>query len=459
MKQNVKQQIINTLRRLFDLSLDKEEEQAVAESIESGVQFRGAQLWILILAILIASLGLNVNSTAVIIGAMLISPLMGPIIGAGFGIGIGDVTLLKRSLRNLGAATVISVITATIYFLLSPFGEAQSELLARTSPTLYDVLIAFCGGAAGFIAISTKGKGNVIPGVAIATALMPPLCTAGFGLASGNLRYFMGAVYLFFINSVFICLSTYLGTRLLKFHRLQVIDPVRRRKVSRYIAIAVTVTMIPAAVMTVSIVRQSIFNRNVSNFIKSEASLNGTEIISNEVDGDSHTLRLVAVGREIPAARIAEMEQNLGHYHLGAYSLQVIQGTLNDSIVGSLNLYNERYTQTIQDQQLTITNLQHQLDSYTELRQLSPRLLREAQTILSAVEAIGIAPVNMATDSASISITAAIVSLASNHHLSPNETLQLDTWLKARLETDSVMLLITGSGSQVQNVPAGGGKR
>ena len=179
----------------------------------------GANLWVLIFAIFIASLGLNVNSTAVIIGAMLISPLMGPIIGMGLAVGINDLDLLRRSLKNYGVATLISVLTAMIYFLISPLSEAQSELLARTSPTLYDVLIAFCGGAAGIIALCTRGKGNVIPGVAIATALMPPLCTAGFGLATGHWLYFLGAFYLFFINTVFIALATFCGVRLLHFQQ------------------------------------------------------------------------------------------------------------------------------------------------------------------------------------------------------------------------------------------------
>lgn len=174
----------------LDLRKDKDNEALIVESIRNGVEFKGTNLWILIFAIFIASLGLNVNSTAVIIGAMLISPLMGPIMGVGLAIGQNDFELLKRSLKSYLVATVFSVITATLYFSLTPLDEVQSELLARTSPTIYDVLIALCGGLAGIIALSTKEKGNVIPGVAIATALMPPLCTAGFGLATGNLLYF-----------------------------------------------------------------------------------------------------------------------------------------------------------------------------------------------------------------------------------------------------------------------------
>ena len=186
----------------LDLNKSMEDEQLTVESIRNGVEFRGANLWILVFATFIASLGLNVNSTAVIIGAMLISPLMGPIMGVGLAIGINDFELMKRSLKSYFIATVFSVTTATIYFAFTPLDEVQSELLARTSPTIYDVFIALVGGLAGIVAVATKEKGNVIPGVAIATALMPPLCTAGFGLATGNLLYFLGAFYLYFINSV-----------------------------------------------------------------------------------------------------------------------------------------------------------------------------------------------------------------------------------------------------------------
>ena len=209
---------------------DKNSKIDVITQITNGINFQGANLWILICAIFIASLGLNVNSTAVIIGAMLISPLMGPIIGMGLAIGIADLDLFKQSIKNYLLSTFISVVTATIYFTLSPITDAQSELLARTSPTLYDVLIALFGGAAGFLAISTKGRNNVLPGVAIATALMPPLCTAGYGLAVQNTTYFFGAFYLYFINTVFITFTTCLGVRLLRFNRKKFVNPSKQEE-------------------------------------------------------------------------------------------------------------------------------------------------------------------------------------------------------------------------------------
>src|SRR5574344_931724 len=290
------------IKGYFNAMPDKENEEETIRQINSGVPFHGANLWVLVFAILIASWGLNVNSTAVIIGAMLISPLMGPIIGMGLAIGITDLDLLKRSITSYLVATTISVATATTYFLLTPIDEAQSELLARTSPTLYDVLIALCGGAAGIVALSTKGKGNVLPGVAIATALMPPLCTAGFGLATGNFFYFIGAFYLFFINTVFISLATFLGVKRMGFSQKQFVNNDRYRKVQRYIVALVVVTLLPAGYMTMNILRNSLRNASLRKFVDTEFAIVGTSIIDKELDNTKKTIRLVAVGKEISKA-------------------------------------------------------------------------------------------------------------------------------------------------------------
>src|SRR5574344_2938798 len=287
------------IKSYFNSLPNKEDEEFTKQQINDSISFRGSTLWILIFAIFIASLGLNVNSTAVIIGAMLISPLMGPIIGMGLAMGINDLNLMRRAVKNFGVATLISVLTAMVYFLITPLGEAQSELLARTSPTIYDVLIATFGGAAGILALCTKGKGNVIPGVAIATALMPPLCTAGYGLATGHFLYFLGAFYLFFINTVFISLATYFGVRLMHFHRLEFQNPALAKKAQRVVAGIAIVTMIPATFMTVGIVRRSIFDNKLNSFVKTELSQPGTQVLSSEVDQKNQVLNIVAVGREI----------------------------------------------------------------------------------------------------------------------------------------------------------------
>ena len=218
----------------FSLEEDKAQRDEVVATVEKGVVFRGVNLWVLIFATMIASLGLNVNSAAVIIGAMLISPIMGPIMGVGLSLGINDFDLLKKSLRNFTLMFIVAIITSTVYFFISPLGDARSELLARTVPTTYDVLIALFGGLAGIVAQSRRDRtSTVIPGVAIATALIPPLCTAGYGLATGQFRYFLGAFYLFFINSVFIALATYLMVRFLKYEKKAFLDPVKERNVRR----------------------------------------------------------------------------------------------------------------------------------------------------------------------------------------------------------------------------------
>ena len=217
------------------------------EAIKKDIDFKGVNVWVLGASIVIASIGLNVNSTAVIIGAMLISPLMGPIVGMGLAIGINNFAMLTRSLKSLGTAVLISVIISTLYFLITPFGEVQSELIARTRPNLLDVLVAIFSGIALIVAKSQKSTvASAIYGVAIATALMPPLCTAGYGLANGNWEFFLGAFYLFLINSVFITLSTWLVVKYLKFPITTYLDPKRERKVNNYILFFSILIILPS---------------------------------------------------------------------------------------------------------------------------------------------------------------------------------------------------------------------
>ena len=187
---------------ILNLREGEDDREKTLETVKKNISFKGANLWILACAIIVASVGLNVNSTAVIIGAMLISPLMGPIVGAGFALGIYDFSLLKKSLKNLLNATVVSLVVSTLYFYLSPFKDVQSELLARTSPNIYDILIAFFGGVVGVIAVTRSEKGNPIPGVAIATALMPPLCTAGYGIATAQWTFFLVRWNIFWLSQV-----------------------------------------------------------------------------------------------------------------------------------------------------------------------------------------------------------------------------------------------------------------
>ena len=433
----------------FNLMPDKEDERQIIEHISSGVTFKGANLWVLIFAIFIASLGLNVNSTAVIIGAMLISPLMGPIIGMGLAVGINDLDLLKRSLKNFGVATLISVLTATVYFLITPLSEAQSELLARTSPTLYDVLIAFCGGAAGIIALCTRGKGNVIPGVAIATALMPPLCTAGFGLATGHLLYFLGAFYLFFINTVFIALATYVGVRLLHFQRHEFQSHEVAVRARRILMAIVLVTMIPAAFMTVNIVKEGIFDNNVRKFVKQELTQRGTQIISNNIDPDSMQLRIVAVGREISEAKRMEAERHMALYGMDGYKLRVIQGTQSDSLLmlnnklSTLTTSRESEHQKLLELSSENTILNQQLQEYKRLETLAADIRPELGTLFPQVNRFSLSKVmevNRDSTDAHTYVTA-IIQTDDNKALTKEENQKLHDWLQNRVKTDSLVVV------------------
>ena len=321
------------LHGLFDLHEDKERETKTIDDIEKGVEFKGTNLWILIFAIIIASVGLNTNSAAVIIGAMLISPLMGPIMGIGLGAGINDFALIKKAFYNLSVAVAISILTSAVYFWTTPLHEAHSELLARTYPTVYDVLIAFFGGLAGIIAGSRKEKTNAIPGVAIATALMPPLCTAGYALAHLNWYYFFGAMYLFFINSVFISTATFLIVRWLKYPKRTFEDPSAESKVKRSIALFVIITIIPSVYLAYHLVEKTVFEQNSKAFIANEFSLGETEVINQliEFDADTSKITVTLYGRPLSNAEIEDIENEMADYGIDHAVLEVHQGYNADS--------------------------------------------------------------------------------------------------------------------------------
>lgn len=434
-------------KRFFNALPDKTDETAIVEQISDGVTFRGANLWVLIFAIFIACLGLNLNSTAVIIGAMLISPLMGPIIGMGLAVGRADLELLKRSLTNYGVSTVISVLTAALYFQLTPLTEAQSELLARTSPTLYDVLIALFGGAAGILALSTGGKGNVIPGVAIATALMPPLCTAGYGLAMGEWSFFFGACYLFFINTVFIALATYLGVRLLQFKPKQFVDKARLAVVNRYIAVIVVVTMLPAVYMTTQIIRQSVFENHVKQFVKQELNQPGTRILSEQADRETKTLDVVALGAALPNEMIEAARQRLADYQLADYQLNVIQGAQSDSLLLARNNAGTQQSLSGQDQQHLVlqtervAQLERETADYRRLDALAREIAGEVKAVCPKVESIGLSKITE-TPVDSGAVRSYVLAVANSRTPLPaTDRDRLAQWLKVRTQADSLRLV------------------
>lgn len=438
------------LRDYLDLRKDKDNELATVDSIRKGVEFKGANLWILILAIFMASLGLNVNSTAVIIGAMLISPLMGPIMGVGLSVGLNDFELMKRSLKSYLITTLFSVTTATIFFLISPVAEGQSELLARTSPTIYDVFIALLGGLAGVVALSTKEKGNVIPGVAIATALMPPLCTAGYGLATGNAVYFFGAFYLYFINSVFISLATFTGVRVMHFQRKAFVDKARELKVRRYIVFIVILTLCPAIYLTVGIIRQMVFDGSANRFVNEQLMFEGTQLLDKKIlhgaEGDE--IRVVLIGQEVPEASLALARAKMKEYNLGDTKLTVMQGTNNETLdIGSLRAmvmedFYKKSEERLQEQKQQIATLTSDLEQYHRFDALSVTLAPELKVLYPEVKSIALShAIEQQVDSLHAdTLTFAIVQLS--RQSKPAERTKMTQWLKARLGTDRLRLIV-----------------
>ena len=442
------QTLWQVVKGYFNAFPEKDCEDEVIAQISDGVDSHGATLWVLIFAIFIASLGLNVNSTAVIIGAMLISPLMGPIIGMGLAVGIADLKLFKRALTNYLIKTVISVVTATIYFTISPITEAQSELLARTSPTLYDVLIALFGGAAGILAISTKSKNNVIPGVAIATALMPPLCTAGYGLAVSNTSYFFGAFYLYFINTVFIAFTTCIGVRLLHFHRKKFVNREKMKRVNYYIAGILLITMIPAGYMTWRIIKQSVLENNVENFVRNELKYPGTYILSHNFDLENKTLNVVAIGKTISASTITKAQKSMADYKLGDYTLKVIQGASSDSLLAiqrnkkGLAVTGEGNSSKWQEQAYQNVALQKQLAAYTRYPVLANDMKRELKVVCPAAKSLVLSQSSECFLDTALTKGYVMAVVKTNNTLAKDDRQQLYEWLKARVKTDSLELIV-----------------
>ncbi|MDC1179795.1 DUF389 domain-containing protein [Flavobacteriaceae bacterium] len=261
------------LVNLLDFRKDADQISTI-EEIKANIQFKGATAWILICSILVASIGLNTNSIPVVIGAMLISPLMGPILGVGLSIAINDIDTLKTSLISLGTMILLSVLTSFVYFWIFDINADTSELFARTRPDIREILIAFFGGLALIIATTKKGTiATVIYGVAIATALIPPLCTAGYGIAVGDLDYFLGAMYLFIINTIFIALATFIVTKFLKFPMINYVDSIKRKRISRFATLAAVIVMIPAVWTFVNVVNESNFKNDALKFLNSELDI------------------------------------------------------------------------------------------------------------------------------------------------------------------------------------------
>lgn len=330
--------ILNFLHEMFSIS-EGTDTRGTLNAIKRDIVFKGRSIWILIASIFIASIGLNQNSTAVVIGAMLISPLMGPILGMGLSVGTNDWETLKKAFKFFLISAVISIITSTIYFLITPLKEINSELFARTQPTLLDVFVGVFGGIAGIVAISGKEKWNVIPGVAIATALMPPLCTAGYGLATLQMSYFLGALYLFFINSVFISLSTFIVVKYLHFPLMNYVSPKKERKIKMYIIIFVILIILPSANIFWSVIQESRFNYRVESFINENFTKYKPDIIYTDIvySRKTSSIDIYLTDEVFSEAQILDFKEMLPIYGLSNKGAGII---VTDST--ALNFHQEK---------------------------------------------------------------------------------------------------------------------
>ncbi|OEK01126.1 TIGR00341 family protein [Roseivirga sp. 4D4] len=445
------------LKDRFNLKLDQERESVTKADIEKGAEFKGANLWILMFAILIASIGLNVNSPAIIIGAMLISPLMGPIIGIGLGAGVYDMPLIRKGARNLLIAMVISILTSTVYFLITPLAEAQSELLSRTQPSLWDVLIAFCGGMAGIIAGSRKEKSNAIPGVAIATALMPPLCTAGYALAHANWAFFFGALFLFFINCVFISVSTFLVVRALKYRKKKFDSPVIEKRVRQLVTAFVVITIIPSVYLAYNLVRKSIFEQKARTFIIQEFDFPETQVIKSEsvFDKNGGRMEVTLFGKKLGDDIIEKLNVDLADYGLEKCQLTVRQAYQEENLASreemekmSLSLKSGLIEDLYKKNEEVLNSKTAQIELLeNQIRQMQSRQypvndiseeLRIQYDDLNEFSLMDGYVRNLSNDKID-TICFAMVNFTNDHPKSDYQ--KVSRWLKQRLKVDSVRII------------------
>lgn len=428
---------MNKILSFLDLHLGEEDKQKVLDNVKSNISFRGANLWILACAIVIASVGLNVNSTAVIIGAMLISPLMGPIVGAGFSLGVYDFDLLRKSLKNLMIATVVSLTVATIYFTISPFKETQSELLARTSPNIYDVLIAFFGGLVGVIAITRVEKGNPIPGVAIATALMPPLCTAGYSLAIGNFVFFAGALFLYTINCVFICISTFLIVKYLNYPPVAKNLDERHQKRIRYaITFLILVLILPSTYLAYNLLNQKKYSQKVDQFIANEFTEEGHTIIYRRqaFNANPKTLELAFLTKKFSPEEIKALNDKLDFYGIHNTQLSIKQDTLDiRNIIRKEIGTNKSF---IDQKDLKIAELEKSLKA---IQYDNNNIASETKILFPEIQNVSIAnhTFNKNTDSTQV---VTVVLYKSKKELSKQNRSKLALWLSQKLQKKNLIL-------------------
>lgn len=421
--------------------------EAAEKAIRNNIYFRGPNAWILAIATIIASVGLNVNSIPVVIGAMLISPLMGPIFGLGLGLGVNDMQLMKSSGKNLVVMVGISLTASFAYFLITPLSLSHpTELLARTNPTIYDVLIALFGGFAGILEQCRKEKGTVFSGVAIATALMPPLCTAGFGLANGNLAYFLGALYLFFINCLFIMLATYISVKYFKFRQTEYEDQATGRKTKRISSILILLFIIPSIWSAVTLIQRTNFETNATAFIEYSKSYNKSIIYDYKIDHtEGSKLELYFTGEPINDETKSIIVKTAAEFDIEEESIIIVddskEANLND-IELVKGIYDKMDSEVAKREE-EIRQLKEELRLAKGDDIAYVQITREIISSYPSVKAVKLAHgASVAADSlyAHPCLTAII---KCDTPMDEEQTTKLSNWLKIRLNSEEITLIVT----------------
>lgn len=418
--------------------------QAASANIRSNIPFRGPNIYILFVAIVIASVGLNVNSIPVIIGAMLISPLMSPIIGFGMGLGTNDTDLLLASLKNLGIMFVISLLASTLYFLATPLEtDNPTELLARTNPSVYDVLIAFFGGIAGILELSRKEKGTVLSGVAIATALMPPLCTVGYGIANLNWHYAGGALYLFFINCIFIALATFLAVKYLRFPVVEERDGTSRRRIISY-GLLILVVLVPSFFTAYSIVRENRFTTEARHFVKENQAIGGTYIYdySTDMSVKPYTLTLRLAGEALSTEARAQLYANAEKHGIShAQILFADDATIEVRRLNEREIMRDWLASTeaqLRQRDDSIRALRQQLDAYKALVLPTEQISAELRAQWSSIDRITLA---RADSTVLLVISEKPAASHKKETLTHEDLARMEQWLAIRLNVQSVQVI------------------
>lgn len=440
------------IKSYFNVAGDMEPQDEAEDSIRAGVSFKGSQLLVLIFAIFIASLGLNTNSIPVIIGAMLISPLMGPIIGMGLGIGIQDFELLKRGLKNIAAAVIGSLLASALYFLISPQYEGASQLLARTSPSIYDVFVALFGGAAGILSIACRNKGQVMPGVAIATSLMPPLCTAGYGLATMQMHFFLGALYLFFTNMIFILFATWIGVKLMGYKKTVYQNEKRAKKVQTIVYCVVGATVLVSVYLTVMMIQKNVFMAKASNFVETEMVFPNTEVLNHKeyVEKGKRHIDVTLIGASLPKDSLQlAMMNKLDSIGLGGTILSIKQGfSLTSKEIDDEKNFDQFYRLM----QSEIANRQNEIDSLKSMVRLhqqfsdeSVRVSPEIKVLFPTVKDIAIARMVASEISKTATDTVNILFVNAPSGLAAKDREKLEEYIEVRLKQNNIHLIMNPS--------------